>query len=180
MRWTAALLLLATARAATLTQCEPELAPTATYIQQAATEFHVPPSLLAAVAIRESGGSTSAQRYEPAFRLTGDWNAASAAGWSAWLLKSSLGEFQIMGAVAWRDLNAHYPPSEIFDASLNARLAAKYLAQLRASSLSWEAALAYYNQGLPGVERLVSGKRVAYVSEVINKWGDIAACEAQK
>lgn len=162
-----------------LGECSGAMAPFAGEVSSAAQEFGVPASLLVAVALVESNGDVNAVRYERDFPLTGDWTGARSAGWTGRDLKSSLGAWQIMGAVAYRDLKVHDPPSALLDPAYEARMAAKFLAQLDSDWGAWGPAIAYYNGGIPAAVAYQDGRPVPYVVRVMTAWSGVVECMAR-
>lgn len=159
--------------------CAPSLRLYAHDLTAAAAEFSVPAPLLAAVALVESAGDPAATRYEPGFPLSGNWDAATSLGWTAQDLRTSYGLMQIVGAVAFRELHAHDPPSALLKPGYNLRLGARLLAALFAEWGDWGDAIAAYNGGAAAARALESGTpfNAEYVSRVFDRWASIQACE---
>lgn len=128
-------------------RCEPYREAFATALRA----YPVPPELLMALVIQESGCDPLARRHEPRFQaayVTGNprWDAARALGWTDEALATSWGLTQILGATAW-SLGWHYPPDAeggVTEPAANLRLGAKYLRmQLKRYGNVYEALLAY-------------------------------------
>jgi len=174
----AALALSAFSLAQDLGSCAPEVRIHVRALTGAAQEFGVPAPLVAAVALVESGGDANAVRYEPGFPLVGNWNSAARMGWTATDLRTSYGLMQVVGAVAFRDLHAHDPPSAIIKPGYNLRLGARLLSELFADYGSWGDALAAYNGGNAAVVALEAGRpfNAEYISRVFDRWAGIQSC----
>lgn len=169
----------------------PAVAPWASVIVTAAQQFGVPKELLAALVLQESSGQQyatnfSQSRYlelanmQSADTLPSSLQGALAYGWTLEQLATSIGLAEVEGDTAWDDLGAHYSYATIFDAGLNTRLGAKYLARMFNTFGSWRTALAAYNAG-PG--RVAAGTAPVssytdYADVILAEYQRILTCES--
>ena len=175
--------------ASNLNTCAPYIRSHVNTLTSAAAEFNIPPELLTALVKQESYGDPNATLYyrgsgpqlEALYRSQAPrWDAALKMGWTYHDLASSMGLTQMLGSTAW-SMGAHYPPSKLLEPSLNLRLGARYLSDMRDRFGSWETALEAFNAG---ETRVANGDiplmSVGYAERIINEWGRLLACEGRQ